>query len=371
MPIENYNMSLMPPSFEPWSPKQDKSKQVAVLMSGGVDSSVTASLLRDDGWDVLGITMKIPVACTNARGCCGADAAFVCHELGLPHYFVDVTEAFRKLIIEPFQASYARGHTPSPCIDCNTLLKFTLVWDFVTDSFGIEYVATGHYARVLREDGTARLARAKDKSKDQSYFLYGIPAERLDKILLPLGDYSKPQIRKLASKLNLSVAEKAESMELCFAGEGDYRQALDGGQKDVEGDLTDFDGNKIGIHKGISNYTMGQRRGLGFAGRVPLYVVRIDAVTNTVALGTKEQVSTDTVIAAEINILIPEEFSAGSVLSAKIRSGGEPYGCKLISAEPNAMTVKFDKPQFAPTPGQRIVLYDNRENIIAGGTITY
>lgn len=175
MSINQYDIAFMPPSFSPWEPKNMRSKQVAVLMSGGVDSSMAAHLLIETGWEVLGITMKIPVSCdTGARSCCGADAALVCNELGIPHYFIDVTEAFEKLIIEPFRRSYAKGLTPNPCVDCNGLIKFSLVWDSVRERFSIEHLATGHYAQVITTNGQTGLCRAKDMDKDQSYFLYRI-----------------------------------------------------------------------------------------------------------------------------------------------------------------------------------------------------
>ena len=215
MTADKWNINLLKPSFAPWQPEKENSRQIAVLMSGGVDSSVTAYLLKEQGWDVLGITMKIPVACsTGKRGCCGADAAFVCNELNIPHYFVDVTEAFEELIIKPFRQSYANGQTPNPCVDCNTLLKFSLLWDFLQQTFGITYLATGHYARVSKSNGRAFLGRAEDKTKDQSYFLYGIASEKLTKLVLPLGELTKEKVRSLAADLNLAVAEKPESMEL-------------------------------------------------------------------------------------------------------------------------------------------------------------
>jgi len=303
------------------------------------------------------------------RGCCGADAALVCHEMGITHFFLDVTEAFEKLIIERFRRAYANGHTPNPCIDCNTLLKFSLVWDFLEDKFGIEHLATGHYARVYRAGNEVRLGRAKDKAKDQSYFLYGIATEKLKDFVLPLGELTKPEVRSIAAQLNLSVAEKAESMELCFAGEGDYRLALAGEQADKCGDITDMQGDKIGEHKGISNYTLGQRRGIGFAGGKPLYVGRIDAQTNRIALGTREEVSYSAIDADRINILIPSELTPGKRLFAKIRSYGEPRPCKVADVSETGMTVEFDEPQFAPCPGQRLVLYNEQETIVAGGQI--
>ncbi len=370
METHNWNMELMEPSFGPWEPEKGHSRQIAVLMSGGVDSSVTAHLLRRQGWDVLGVTMKIPVSCgTNARGCCGADAAFVCNELGIPHYFVDVTTDFEELIIERFRESYARGETPNPCVDCNTILKFSLLWDFIEERFGICNLATGHYARVIESGELARLARAQDKTKDQSYFLYGIGSEKLARLSLPLGELTKKQVRSIAGQLNLAVAQKAESMELCFAGEGDYRAALTDAEADRDGDITDMQGNRIGTHKGIANYTLGQRKGIRFAGGKPLYVGKIDARANTIALGTRDEISLSTVKANRINTLMPAELAAANRVFGKIRSYGDPSPCRITDAQADEIAVEFDEPQFAPCPGQRLVLYDADDNVVAGGTI--
>jgi len=356
--------------FSSWQPKKQKPKQIAVLMSGGVDSCITAHLLKQQGWEVLGITMQIPVSCNaNAKGCCSADAAFVCDQLNIPHYFVDVTEPFQKLIIERFRQSYAEGQTPNPCVDCNTLLKFSLVWDFLEQTFAINYLATGHYARVYRINGQTFLGKAEDKTKDQSYFLYGISRNRLKNLVLPLGKLSKEKVRSIASELNLSVAQKPESMELCFAGEGDYRVVLPDCDANQPGDITDMQDKKIGDHKGISNYTLGQRKGIGFAGGKPLYVGKIDPVKNTIALGKREQVSFAKIKANQINTLIPEELSPGKRLLGKIRSYGDPQACKVVDINQTDITVEFDQPQFAPTPGQKLVLYNKDDNIVTGGTI--
>lgn len=354
----------------PWEPAKDRTRQIAVLMSGGVDSSVTAHLLKEQGWDVLGITMKIPVSCeTGSRGCCGADAAFVCNELNIPHYFVDVTAAFEELIIERFRLSYAKGETPNPCVDCNTLLKFSLVWDFLHESFGISYLATGHYAKVSMTGGRVCLGRAKYKAKDQSYFLYGIVPHKLARFVLPLGELTKQEVRSIAAQLNLSVADKAESMELCFAGEGDYRVSLLSDQTNKDGEITDMQGNVIGTHKGISNYTLGQRKGIGFAGGKPLYVGRINVQENTIALGTRDEITLRTIRANKVNTLIPEELVIGGSAYGKIRSYGDPQPCKIIDMGETNVTVEFNEPQFAPCPGQSLVLFNNHDDVIAGGTI--
>lgn len=370
MTDKEYTIKLMPPSFEPWESEFPRSRQIAVMMSGGVDSSVTAYLLKEAGWDVLGITMKIPVSCdVKGSGCCGADAAFVCNELSIPHYFVDVTEVFENLIIQPFRQAYAKAQTPNPCVDCNTILKFSLVWDFIEKELGIENFATGHYARVYEAAGEFRLGRAKDKTKDQSYFLYGIAKDKLRHLILPLGELTKQEVRDYASKLKLSVADKAESMELCFAGQGDYRAALGADEAEQPGDITDMDGNVIGAHKGISNYTLGQRKGIGFAGGKPLYVGKIDKETNTIALGTRDQICSSVVRASQVNVLIRQELVLDKRLYGKIRSYGDPRPCKVTEVSDETIAVEFDETQFAPCPGQRLVLYDEDKNVVVGGTI--
>ncbi len=361
---------LMPPSLDAYVPAAPPQRRVAVLMSGGVDSSMAAHLLRQSGLEVVGITMKVPVSCEGpVAGCCGADAAFVCRQLGVPHYFVDVTEPFRRLIIEAFRTDYAEGRTPNPCVDCNTRLKFSLVWDLVERSFGVGRLATGHYARVVDGPDGPRLARGADRAKDQSYFLYGIAPARLSQLSLPLGDRTKAEVRATAEEIGLEVAEKAESMELCFAGQGDYRMALSAEQADRPGDLTDMAGRRIGEHKGISNYTLGQRKGLGFAGGKPLYVGRINAHRNTVALGTRQEVSFHCITAGEPNILIPDEYVPDVRVFGKVRSYGEPQPCTISVARPDTFAVHFEDPCFAPCPGQRLVLYNPDGEIIAGGTI--
>jgi tRNA-specific 2-thiouridylase len=375
MTVNKWNIKLQRSSHLSWQPEKQAVKQIAVLMSGGVDSSTAAYLLKQQGWDVLGITMKVPVSTNaNKRTCCGTDAAFVCEELNIPHYFVDVTEAFEEIIIEPFRQSYAAGQTPNPCVDCNTFLKFSLVWDFLEEKFGIHYLATGHYARIYKlgpegTDGRVFLGKAKDSAKDQSYFLYGIASQRLAKLLLPLGELTKEQVRSIASDANLPVAEKSESMELCFAGEGNYRAVLTDASASQPGDITDMQGNKIAEHKGIANYTLGQRRGIGFAGGKPLYVGKIDAQKNTIALGTKDEVSSRTVSANQLNVLIPDELVVGGQFFGKIRSYVDSHPCKLVEVNKQTMTVEFDQPQFAPCPGQRLVLYNTKGYITAGGTI--
>ena len=368
--VSGINLRLFPPSLEPWK-GEGTGRAVAVLMSGGVDSSVVALLLQQAGWKVLGITMKLPVAegCGHAVPCCGAEAALVCHALGVPHYFLDAEGAFRALVVEPFCRLYLQGHTPSPCVDCNTLLKFGLVWDLVEANFGVSHLATGHYAQVVEVGGRSRLARAADLAKDQSYFLYGVARERLGSLLLPLGALTKAEVRRRARAAGLAVAERPESMELCFAGEGDYRRALPADAATSPGPILNGAGAIIGRHDGIAHFTLGQRHGLRVAVGKPLYVTRILPAENAIVVGTREEASRREVWAAEINALAPELLRVGRRLWGKIRSHGEPEACTVAAVSAAGVAVVFDSPQFAPAPGQRLVLYDEHGTVVAGGTI--
>ena len=235
--------------------------------------------------------MKIPVSCnTSKRGCCGADAAFVCHELGIPHYFVDVTEPFEELIINQFRQSYSKGETPNPCVDCNTLLKFSILWDFIEETFGINYFATGHYARVLRQNNSAGLYEAASPAKDQSYVLAMIEKHVLANIILPMGDYSKEQTRQMAAGFGLGTEHQEESQEICFIPDDDYVAVLEQRCPELvrKGNIVDSSGKVLGEHNGVHRYTIGQRRGLRIAMGRPYYVTKIDAESNTVTLGPVE-----------------------------------------------------------------------------------
>lgn len=363
-------MKMSSPTTKPWTPSADTSRDVAVMMSGGVDSSATALLLKSEGWNVLGVTMSIPRAqgCDAKRSCCGMEAGYVAQALDIPHYFIDVREEFERLVIEPFRRWYLDGRTPSPCVDCNTDLKFGVVWDCIREQFGIEHLATGHYAIVTTEGNEAYLSRAADRSKDQSYFLYGICRERLGRLLLPLGGLTKTQVRKITREAGLPVARRQDSMELCFAGEQDYRKAI-ALEKQEPGPIVDADGNRIGTHSGIANFTIGQRKGIGIAAREALFVVGIRAEDHSVTVGPREKLHSTEVTAGCVNVLIPEELAAGTRLRGKIRSQGEPAACVVSESDGDRVSVTFDEPQFAPTPGQRLVLYDNQDRVVAGGVI--
>lgn len=233
--------------------------------------------------------------------------------------------------------------------------------------FGIKNLATGHYARIIREGG-AYLARGTDKSRDQSYFLYGIKREKLPFLYFPLEEYSKDEVRKMASDAKLPVARKQDSMELCFAGEGDYRNAL-GNVQSLPGKIIDTDGNMLGEHTGIPNYTVGQRKGLGIAAKHPLFVLKVDVGNNTIIVGKYEEAYGSKVSAYDVNILIPELLYPENKLYGKIRSQGELNECIIKSVSEDKIEVEFIEPQFGITPGQRLVLYDDREYVVCGGII--
>ncbi len=354
------------PSAEPWLP-DPKRRPITVLMSGGVDSSVTALLLREAGLDPVGVTMLVPTP-TGSKACCGAHAATVCRKLGLPHYTLDTRAAFHTAVIGPFRAAYAGGETPSPCIDCNARLKFGLVATACRAHLGIADLATGHYARVVRADTGVSLARARQRNKDQSYFIYGLPVALLEHLHLPLGELDKDAVRAQARRAGLHVAERAESQELCFAGGGDYRAAL-GDALPGSGPIMDPDGRELGTHRGLWNYTVGQRHGLGLGTHQPHWVLRLEPAGNRLVVGSRDAACRREIPLRACNVLQEAACHPGRDCRGKTRSGGDPVPCRIRQRAGDQLRIRFADPVFAPAPGQHCVLYDEDDRVIAGGVI--
>lgn len=335
-------------------------------MSGGVDSSVAALMLLRLGFSTAGVTMKL----FGEENRAALDAAEVCRSLGIPHFTADLCEAFKNAVIAPFCAAYGAGETPNPCSACNELVKFGIIVDLLEKEWGDDFdVATGHYAKIIRRDGEAFLARAENKGKDQSYFLSGIRRELLPRLRFPLGELSgKEETRNIAREAGLPVAEKKDSMDICFAAEDDYRKII--GCQGEPGVIVDRSGKALGRHGGLAGYTVGQRKGLGLSSPRPMFVVEIRTSDNTLVVAPRNKAFTDIVSARAPNILIPGEIGKGKKLRAKIRSQGEPQSCDVILLDEETLSVCFAEPVFAPAAGQRLVLYTSDDRVAAGGIIT-
>lgn len=345
---------------------KSQSKKVLVLMSGGVDSSAAALLLMKENYSLAGMTMEIT---ENEAGPATESASAVCKELSIPHFSVNLNEDFKKRVILPFCSSYSQGLTPNPCADCNEKIKFGVLWEAAEELLGNDFsVATGHYAKIIKKEERYYLAKGANKAKDQSYFLSGISAQKIPRVLFPLGDFrSKQETRELVRTSGLAVSERPESMEICFADEEGYRAMISGDQK--PGPIRDTSGKVLGDHKGIGGYTLGQRKGLGIASKHPLFVISIIPETNTVIVASRAEAFRSEVTAGSVNILAPEYMKVGPLLFGKIRSQGDPVPCNLLCVENDCMRVRFSEPVFAPAPGQRLVIYTEEGYVAAGGVI--
>ena len=359
-------------------------------MSGGVDSSVAAALLLRDGYDVIGVFMRLgspkgveqheeASSCSttgkNKQGCCSVldadDARRVAGILGVPFYVLNFQEDFGR-VIDYFVAEYNRGRTPNPCVRCNDWLKFGKLAQYAK-AVGADYVASGHYARtdVDPQTGRGRLLRGIDLAKDQSYVLFGMNQQTLDHTLLPIGGYEKHQVRALAEEMKLPVFNKPDSQEICFVPNQDYAGLVRRRSPETfrEGQLVDSAGATVGTHDGHQQFTIGQRRGLGVALGYPVYVVDIDPATNRVTLGEKEALLKQSLIALQLNILSPA-LKTGSAIrcSAKIRYNHQPQPAVAQITGTDELSVRFDEPQSAITPGQAVVLFSENE-VLGGGWI--
>lgn len=347
-----------------------------VGMSGGVDSSVAACLLLEQGYDVIGVTMQIwqdEDVCTleNEGGCCGLsaveDARKVAQVLGIPYYVMNFKESFKKNVIDYFIREYREGRTPNPCIACNRYVK----WESLLQrslAIGADYIATGHYARICRlPNGRYAVKNSVTADKDQTYALYNLTQDQLAHTLMPVGEYEKPAVRDMAKKAGLPVAQKADSMEICFVPDGDYASFIESetGSEAEPGDFVDTDGNVVGRHRGIIHYTVGQRRGLHLALGYPVFVVEIKPETNQVVVGRLEESLRKTVYMDQVNFMAESAFDEGKDYLGKIRYNHRGAQCRVRRLKNGLYACTFSEEQRAVTPGQALVLYD--QGMVAGG----
>lgn len=339
-------------------------KTVAIGMSGGVDSSVAACLLKDKGYNVIGVTLELLDNEETKKSI--EDAKAICKKIDIKHYVCDLKKEFKEEIVQNFITAYKQGKTPNPCVLCNRLFKFGLFYKKALE-LGADYISTGHYARVKNN----RLMMSLADGKDQSYFLCQIKKEILPKVLFPLNEFqSKEEIRTLARKYQLPVSEKKDSQEVCFIPNDDYKTFLKkNGQEEVEGKIILTDKTVLGNHKGLFNYTIGQRKGLNISYKEPLYVIQLDTKNNNLIVGTNNELFNQELIATNMNYLVEKDEFFKTKLFAKIRSRGNLEEVDTITEEQNRLKIKFKDKLRAITPGQLIVFYNENKECLGGAYI--
>jgi tRNA-uridine 2-sulfurtransferase len=359
-----------------------ETRHIMVAMSGGVDSSVAAGLLHEQGHRVIGVTLRL-LQVETGFGCCGStrdieDAKAVCARLGVPHFTMDFSKTFGERVMAPFTDTYLRGETPNPCIACNRFIKFDALMEKAR-ALGADAVATGHYARIKRREARGErregytLHRAAYREKDQSYVLHNLGQVQLSRLMFPIGDLSKPEVREIARGLKLKTADKPDSQEICFVPGADAAAYVKGRPEAVTaattqaGDICDTAGKKLGRHKGVAFYTRGQRQGLGLSAGKPLYVVDLKPETNTVVVGEDVETLSPRFSVRDVHWTAGAAPAEDFRVAAQIRSRHEAAACR-VRVENDGATVEWDKPQRAVTPGQAAVFYDGDE-VLGRGTI--
>jgi tRNA-specific 2-thiouridylase len=350
--------------------------RVVVAMSGGVDSSVAASLLLEQGYEVVGVTMRLwteedPKAPRHHRRCCSVedtdDARAACDQLGVPHYVLNFEREFATGVVDRFVQEYERGRTPNPCLACNNNVKFRPLLEHAV-AVGADYLATGHHVRLRRNGHGHEMWRAADQAKDQSYVLYSLGQEELSHTLFPVGEHRKEEIRAIARRYELPNADKPESADICFIPSGDYRSFVGQRTASRPGDIVDTAGRRLGEHAGIVNYTVGQRRRLpARGGGEPMFVLRIDAESNVVVVGTQEELLVHGLVASDLCFVSGETPQDSFQAQVRVRYQSEPAKA-TISMRGDTAEVAFQRRQRAVTPGQAVVFYDG-ERVLGGGTI--
>jgi len=350
--------------------------KVVVAMSGGVDSSVAAALLKEQGYEVIGMMLRLwsEPGKEDSNRCCTPDsmaqARRVAAKLEIPFYVIDAKDVFREAVVQYFLDGYARGETPNPCLVCNRQIRWTFLLDHAL-ALGAEFMATGHYARVRgTESGKVNLLRAADRTKDQSYILHVLNQDKLAKALFPVGDYTKPKVRQIAEKHGLPTAARKDSQDLCFLAGEDYRNFIQRNAAEMlrEGDIVGCDGEMLGRHSGLANYTIGQRKGLGVASPVPLYVITKHAASNTLVLGTRDELGSDELAAHEVNWIAGEAPREAFRAEVKIRYTAREAEALVTPMKGNQAAVRFDAAQRDITAWQAAVFYQD-DMLIGGGII--
>ena len=348
-----------------------------IAMSGGVDSSLAAKLMKDKGFDCIGCTMKLyhneDAGMENSRTCCSLDdvedARSVAYKLGIPFYLFNFTDAFRDTVIRKFIESYENGITPNPCIDCNRYMKFDKLYQRAK-TLGCDYIVTGHYARIEEQAGKFVLKKALDETKDQSYVLYSMTQEQLAHTIFPLGSMRKTEVRAIAEESGFVNADKPDSQDICFVPNGDYASVIElqTGKESAEGNFVDKQGNNLGRHKGVIHYTIGQRKGLGVSSTEPLYVCGICPQDGNVILGSNDDLFSREADVSDFNWISGEVPGSEFRCKAKIRYRQPEQWVTVIPTGADTVHIVFDEPQRAITPGQAAVFYDG-DTVLGGGTI--